>query len=241
LCGALLPETVHSPQMGLNPTGFWETEDVTDLDSRLIDQLGGKWNRVDFKLPGEGPVIEEFRDDARAILREIYHDAPLNLIKDPRICALAPAWHRALTDHGYLPGYVVSVRHPLEVARSLRAGGGGTLQAGLSLWRAFMDRVEDFVGTVDAPVLHMTYEMLLQDWRAVINRVARRLDVPLDVVQGAEVDRFLDGTLHNQRGSDEELSREVDPAQAAAILAQYRRLAARCAADAADAANPDAT
>jgi hypothetical protein len=235
LCGALLPESVHSPQMGLNPTGFWETEDVTDLDSRLIEQLGGKWNRVDFTLPDEGPVIEEFRDDARAILREVYHDAPLILIKDPRICALAPAWHRALTDHGYRPGYVVSVRHPLEVARSLRAGGGGTLEAGLSLWRAFMDRVEAFVATADAPVLHVSYEMLLQDWRAVIDRVARRLDVPLDAVRGAaEVDRFLDGTLHNQRGSDEELTREAGPAQAAAILAQYRRLAARCAADAAN-------
>ena len=234
LCGALLPETVHSPQMGLNPTGFWETEDVTDLDSRLIEQLGGKWNRIDFKLPDEGPVIDEFRDDARAILREIYHDAPLILIKDPRICALGPAWHRALTDHGYRPGYVVSVRHPLEVAKSLRAGGGGTLEAGLSLWRAFMDHVEDFVATVDAPVLHMSYEMLLQDWRAVITRIARRLDVPLNVVRGAEVDRFLDGTLHNQRGSDEELARDAGPAQAAAILAQYRRLTARCTADAAD-------
>jgi hypothetical protein len=234
LCGALLPETVHSPQMGLNPTGFWETEDVTDLDSRLMEQLGGKWNRIDFELPDEGPVIEEFRDDARAILREIYHDAPLILIKDPRICALGPAWHRALSDHGYRPGYVVSVRHPLEVARSLRAGGGGTLEAGLALWRAFMDRVEDFVATVDAPVLHTSYEMLLRDWRAVITRIARRLDVPLDVVRGAEVDRFLDGTLHNQRGSDEELAREAGPAQASAILAQYRRLAARCAADAAD-------
>jgi hypothetical protein len=234
LGGALLPETVHSPQMGLNPTGFWETEDVTDLDSRLMEQLGGKWNRIDFELPDEGPVIEEFRDDARAILREIYHDAPLILIKDPRICALGPAWHRALSDHGYRPGYVVSVRHPLEVARSLRAGGGGTLEAGLALWRAFMDRVEDFVATVDAPVLHTSYEMLLRDWRAVITRIARRLDVPLDVVRGAEVDRFLDGTLHNQRGSDEELAREAGPAQASAILAQYRRLAARCAADAAD-------
>lgn len=234
LCGALLPETVHSPQMGLNPTGFWETEDVTDLDSRLIEQLGGKWNRIDFKLPDEGPIIDEFRDDARAILREIYHDAPLILIKDPRICALGPAWHRALTDHGYRPGYVVSVRHPLEVAKSLRAGGGGTLEAGLSLWRAFMDHVEDFVATVDAPVLHMSYEMLLQDWRAVVTRVARRLDVPLDVVRGAEVDRFLDGTMHNQRASDEELAREAGPARAAAILAQYRRLTARCAADATD-------
>jgi hypothetical protein len=241
LCGALLPETVHSPQMGLNPTGFWETEDVTDLDSRLMEQLGGKWNRVDFTLPDEGPVIEEFRDDARAILREIYHDAPLILIKDPRICALAPAWHRALAEHGYRPGYVVSVRHPLEVARSLRAGGGGTLEAGLALWRAFMDRVEAFVATVDAPVLHTTYEMLLEDWRAVVGRIARRLDVPLDVVRGAEVDRFLDGTLHNQRGSDDELARAVDPAVAAATLAQYRRLAARCAADAADAADPQAT
>jgi hypothetical protein len=235
LCGALLPESVHSPQMGLNPTGFWETEDVTDLDSRLIEQLGGKWNRVDFTLPDEGPVIEEFCDDARAILREVYDDAPLILIKDPRICALGPAWHRALTEHGYRPGYVVSVRHPLAVARSLRAGGGGTLEAGLALWHAFMDHVERFVATVDAPVLHTNYEMLLQDWRAVIARVARRLDVPLDVTLGAEVDRFLDGTLHNQRGSDDELAREIGAAKAAAILDQYHRLAARCAADAADA------
>ncbi len=233
LCGATLPEAVHAPQMGLNPTGFWETEDVTDLDSRLMEQLGGKWNRVDFVLPEEGPVIEEFREDARAIVAEVYHDAPLILIKDPRICALAPAWHRALVEHGYRPGYVVTVRHPLEVAKSLRAGGGGTLEASLALWSAFMTHVEQFVATTDAPVLHMRYEMLLADWRAVVARIARRLDVELSYARAAELDRFLDGSLHNQHASDAELVAAVGEARAGELLAQYARLVARAEADAA--------
>ncbi|MBS0321572.1 MAG: SEC-C domain-containing protein [Proteobacteria bacterium] len=233
LCGVMLPEAVHAPQMGLNPTGFWETEDVTDLDSRFMEQLGGKWNRVDFELPTSGPVLDEFLEDAQSILAEVYHDAPLILIKDPRIAALGPAWHRALVQHGYRPGYVVTVRHPLEVAKSMRAGGGGTLAENLALWSAFMTHMENFAATVDAPVLHMTYEMLLADWRAVIGRIARRLAVPLSLARADELDRFLDGSLHNQRASDAELVAAVGQADADRLLAQYARLVARADADAA--------
>ncbi len=229
LCGAFLPERVIAARLRVNPKGFWEAEAVTDLDVRLLHQLGGDWNRVDFELPHEGPLVDEFLENAREVLAAEYGDAPFILLKDPRICVLAPLWHRAVKKSGYRPVYVVPVRNPLEVARSLEAQGDMPLADGLALWLACMRGVEQFVDASDAAVVHVRYTQLLGDWRSVVRLIARRLDVPLAIERREdEVDRFLESGMHNHRASDAELEATIEGAQGEAIRALYRRLLDRC-------------
>jgi hypothetical protein len=236
LCGAFLPERVLAARLGINPKGFWETEAVNHLDARLLLHLRADWKRVDFDLPQEGPIVDEFLADSSGLLANEYGDAPFILIKDPRICVLAPLWHRTLRQNGYRPVYVVPVRNPLEVARSLEAQGDMPTVDGLALWLAYMQRVEAFVDTVGASVVHVRYTELLDDWRRVVGRIARRLDVPLAVDRRAEeVDRFLEAGLRNHQAAEAELEAHLAAAPGDALRAMYLQLLDRCARDAAEA------
>ncbi|HVO88396.1 MAG TPA: hypothetical protein VMV45_07635, partial [Casimicrobiaceae bacterium] len=189
----------------------------------------GEWNRVDFELPASGPLIDEFLLNAREVLSTEYGNAPLILIKDPRVCVLAPLWHRALQESGYRPAYVVVVRHPLEVAGSIESQGDMPLAQGLALWLTYMQRVERFVQTRGVAAVHVRYADLLEDWRGVVQRIARRLDAALSIDRHAgEVDAFLEAGMRNHRADDAGIGGAVAPE---AVWALYRRQLERCRQD----------
>jgi hypothetical protein len=192
-----------------------------------MQYLGADWNRVGFALPGDGPLLEEFLLNGRDVLETEYGDAPLILIKDPRICVLAQLWHRVLVDNGYRPVYVVCVRNPLEVARSL--GNDMPTKPGLALWSDYMQPVEAFVAAPGVHAVHVRYADLLDDWRSVVHRIARGLDVPLAIEsQASEVDAFLESSLRNHSVTDAEFDEQAANAQRGDVVALYRRMLAPC-------------
>ncbi|HEX7329521.1 MAG TPA: sulfotransferase, partial [Casimicrobiaceae bacterium] len=237
LCGATLPGNLMAARLDFNRKGFWESEAIVDLDARLLKRLGAEWDTPDVTVPRDGTIAEEFIATTAEVLVDEFGGAELILIKDPRVCVLAPLWHRALIASGYRPAYVVSLRHPLEVAgsfaRSLRSYGGLALPRGLALWRGYMERVEAFVDETDASVVHIRYTELLDDWRRVVARIARGLDLPLDAREHAdEIDRFLERDMRSQRAEGGSLAAIVGESEAAAIEALYQRFVERCERDA---------
>lgn len=237
LCGAVLPENLMPARLDFNRKGFWETEAIVDLDARMLKRVGAQWHSADVTLPRDGPIVEEFLETAGDVLAREYGDASLILLKDPRMCVLAPLWHRALLGSGYRPTYVVAMRHPLEVARSLsrslQSYGGVALPRGLALWRSYMGAVEAFINVTDPGVLHIHYDEVLEDWRRVVTRIARRLDLKLDTEAKAdEIDRFLEGDMRSQRVEAVSLAGIVGDTEAATIDALYRRFVERCERDA---------
>ncbi|MGH8208408.1 MAG: hypothetical protein ACREU6_02220, partial [Steroidobacteraceae bacterium] len=103
--------------------------------------------------------------------------------------------------------YLVTVRHPLEVAdslsRSIRAYGGMPLEDGLGMWKGYMQRVEAFLGSTDALAVHLRYDDLLRDWRQVVVRIAKRLDVALDAdTHAGEIDGFLKRDMRSQHADE---------------------------------------
>jgi hypothetical protein len=233
LCGAVLPAKLKPPKLGVNPKGFWEPEAILDLNVRVMRQLGGDWSRVDFSLPSAGAFVDEFESDACALLQAEYGDEQTILIKDPRICVLAPLWHRALLAAGYRPVYVVPIRNPLEVARSLHARGDMSVGEGLALWLAYMRRVEEFSGT-QSDVMYVRFTDLLDDWRGVIARIADRLRIALDADSRAdETDSFLEQSLRQQTADDDALDGMPSEPLIEEVRALYRTSLSRCERDAA--------
>ncbi len=232
LAGAFLPERVKPAKLGINPKGFWEPEAVLDLDERMLASLGGAWDNPRFTLPSAGALVDDFVADVGEVLATEFERRPLIAFKDPRLCLLAPLWDRALRVHGYRPHYVVPVRDPLAVARSLHARGGISVADGLALWADYMERVEAFTdGNADA--VHIRYDELLHDWRGVVRRIAAILDVPLDVeANAAAIDAFLEADLRHQQGDDAELDRLLAPAAATRVRALHAAALARCERDA---------
>jgi len=232
LCGAALPENLRPAKLGDNEKGFWEPEEIIELNERTLLKLGGSWDRVSFSLPQTGELVDDFSSDLRALLPTEYGNEETILIKDPRISALIPLWHRALVDAGYRPAYVVLVRHPIEVARSLHARGSMSVRKGLSLWLAQMKRIADFADA-RSDVVHVRFTGLLEDWRGTVGRISTHLDVRLDLhARAEEVDRFLEPSLRRQVAPDAAATPLPDDPEFAEIRALYQAFLARCDRDA---------
>ena len=58
------------------------------------------------------------------ILRSDFGDSRLFVLKDPRMCRLVPFWRSVLNEFGAARCFIIPVRHPLEVAASLKARHG---------------------------------------------------------------------------------------------------------------------
>src|SRR4051794_14929163 len=121
LLGAELPRNLMEPVAGDNELGFWGARAITQAHEKLLESLGLAWTDLD-PVPQSwfrSPVAERYEYWLVDLLKAEYGDAPLFVVKDPRICRLVPLWQKALTRTGAITRFVIPVRNPLEVAGSL--------------------------------------------------------------------------------------------------------------------------
>jgi hypothetical protein len=83
--------------------------------------------------------------------------------KDPRTCLTLPFWQYLLPP----VNYVICLRHPLSVARSLeRRNSDFSLERGVYLWLAYLESV--LACTVGEQRTFVVYEDLMDDWLQVL-------------------------------------------------------------------------
>lgn len=190
LAGARLPERLIQPGAD-NPKGFWEPQEVVALNDEILRTLGSTWDDIfGFRVAGRA---QDQRDNlvrrARSVVALNFSGPGPVVMKDPRVSLLAPVWREALVAEGFKPVFVVMVRHPLEVARSITARDGAPLQASTLAWLSHVIALER--DTRDLPRVFVHYGDLLEDWRPVLDRIGRHLDLDLDPGAGTEIDAYL--------------------------------------------------
>jgi hypothetical protein len=96
--------------------------------------------------------------------------------------------------------YVICLRNPLEVARSLERRNGLTLGTGFELWLAYVQGSLEH--TAGQPRMLIFYDDVLDDWRQELRRLAAFLDQPHRADQ-ADVQRavgdYVDAGLRHHR------------------------------------------
>lgn len=212
LAGAVLPLNLYPAGVG-NETGHWEPAAAIDLNDRILAAAGGSVNGL------AGPDDEWFRTPAaQAFVPEIeklflseYGDAPLVVIKDPRLCLVFPLWRAALERQGVTCKAAIIVRNPAEVARSLadrqrRAGRTDCWSMDRSglLWLRYVLAAERH--TRDIQRTFCGYADLLQDWRGVVKRSGQDLQIawPRERSQaGGDIDAFLSPARRHFREAED--------------------------------------
>jgi hypothetical protein len=212
LAGAELPARLM-PATDANARGFFESQRLFELHEELLADLGTSWHDVSsppsgfLRSPKAGLWVERLAD----AVEEEFGDAPLFVVKDPRICRFVPLWERVLDRVGVRPVYILAMRNPLDVAGSLRRQHQIEEGAGLLLWLDHVLRAErDSRGQ---PRVVIRYESLLDDWRRVLGRVEEQLGITfprLSRGSEAEIDRFLSGSLRTQHPSAAGLEKRED-------------------------------
>ncbi|WP_411837998.1 sulfotransferase [Paracoccus sp. ME4] len=188
----------------MNAKGFFESNRITGLNERLLAKAGFTWWDPR-RFPAawfDGPDAEALLEEAVAALQDDYGDAPLFVIKDPRICRLMPFWLRALERFGARVRIVHTHRGPWDVAASLTRWADYETEFGLLLWaRHVLDAEAESRGL---PRSFTSYDALMGDWRAVVEGIAAdlALDWPRAPAEAAaDIDDFLSRDLQHFRAA----------------------------------------
>jgi GT2 family glycosyltransferase/glycosyltransferase involved in cell wall biosynthesis len=235
LLGADLPNNLLDPQPD-NPTGFWESRDHVFLNDKLLGRLGLHWDSF---LKGRWDLLDrtsfvQYRDRIVELLSRDFDSSQLFIIKDPRLCRLLPVWRAALERFGAEAKCILLVRHPLEVAGSLASRNQLPLQIGLFVWLRYLLEAE--AESRDLNRVFVSYENLLNDWRATALRIAQTLNVewPQTQTDASEIDNFLQRDAQHQLLGDP----NADAIDGVSALPAIRRAyEAACAASRDDSAD----
>jgi hypothetical protein len=181
-----------------NPKGLWEHRFFVELNDRILADLGGDCVDIPAFRPGweKGPRLEDFRQRARRLIQEDFAGAATWGWKDPRTCLTLPFWQEILPPMRY----VLSLRNPIDVARSLERRDGYSLRRGIYLWLAYTSAALEH--TAGLPRCLVFYEDILEDW----DRELRRLGLFLGDAERAgrpavraAVRDFIDHNLRHHR------------------------------------------
>ena len=204
MLGAREPRHLMPPTPD-NPKGYWESVVLMDFHDRLLHEAKSAWDDWT-PIPPEwfaSDAAGEARRRIPQIVSQEFGDAPLLLLKDPRVCRLMPVWTSALRDEGIEPLVVLTVRDAAAVAESLHRRDGFVLQRGLMLWLRHVLDAELY--TRDVRRTFVRYDALLADWRSEITRITSDLDVawPNTHEESAgDIDKLLDRSLRHHTTPD---------------------------------------
>ncbi len=236
LLGAALPQNVMPPARG-NVLGLWEPIRVAALHDEILASMGSSWSALNGPDEAwfDSPQADVYVEKIKEVVRREYLDAPLIVVKDPRLSLLFPLWSRALGDLGIACNPVIALRNPLEVAQSLclREGhrqaeedwhidraGLLALHYNLSAERWTRGHARVFCHFSD----------LLGDWRGVVRRIGEQFDVAwpneCNETAAAAIEAFLRPSCRHHKAADQPVNDNVVWAEA--ITPVYLALQAAC-------------
>ena len=151
-------ETALTSSATDNPKGFWERKDVMEVNDLILGLAGGNWWKVDGldfdRINAD--QLEMVNREIRNVVNRLDLHRPW-FVKDPRLCLTLDFWR----PHLERAVFVLAVRHPTPVARSLQKRNRMPVAYGQALWEfynCFM--LQQLNGSDYLPV---RYEDMVQD------------------------------------------------------------------------------
>ena len=175
IAGAALPANLLGPDKS-NKTGHWEPTDLMKYHDCLLAELGSSWDDWQALDMSRLPVKRraEIKEEIHDLIAADYGDAPLFVLKEPRICRFAPFFIEALAEVNIDICPVVTFRNPLEVCESLEARDGMSRADGALLWlRHVLDAEKATRGQKRAII---SYHHLLENWKAAFAGIVKQLE-----------------------------------------------------------------
>lgn len=229
--GVRLGDRLH-PAWIDNPKGFWEDKDCISINEELLALLGSAYDRIDlgFSISADDPKVLDLRVRAAEVLHNrLQEGGGLWGFKDPRTCRLLPFWKPLLSATGSSLAFVICLRNPMSVARSLNKRNDIAFEKGYLLWlQHVLPILRHTAGTAVRVVVE--YDRLLAQPRFELSRLAAALGFEFssnDAELDSYINEFLEGDLQHNRFSSADLA--LDPRAPSSILPLYevlRRVAA---------------
>ncbi len=187
-----------------NEKGFWEHSGIVQINDELLAEFGGSYDAPPRFPIGwyESPKLEGLRTRARRLIEEDFSASTNWGWKDPRACLTLPFWQRLLPPMRY----VVCLRNPVDVGRSLRKRNGISFNQGVQLWLSHVASLLE--GTTGSPRYLVLYESMISAPDVELRELAAFLEVEMPK-PGSEryraIEEFVDKTLQHHATSPAEV------------------------------------
>ncbi|ACA90031.1 lipopolysaccharide biosynthesis protein-like protein [Burkholderia orbicola MC0-3] len=204
--GADLGSRLMPAAAGNNDKGFFEDIDVNQINIDVMHAAGFDWDTM---APIDSNAIDmhrldELRVKAAAMIRAKCGGKTFAL-KDPRIARLSWFWQPVLAGLQIRVVYVIAIRNPISVARSLLERDQFAEEKSHILWLAHtLSALEMSFGSTRTL---MSYDALLDAPQAELTRISSELGLQLIESEAATFAReFIDGDLRHTRFAAEDLN-----------------------------------
>jgi hypothetical protein len=199
------------PSSAVNERGFWESERMNALNDELFAELGTNWHGLDgIRVESRSERwVQDARARTRTILSDEFDIGVRPLVKDPRLCRLLPLWQPAIAGSCRSAVYVITLRNPIDVAKSLAKRNDFDLELGYLLWARYYLDAE--YHTRGLPRVVLTYDGLIANWRASLDAIAKAgVEVDRDSASDGEVDNYLSVELRHHRTADDQVIADLE-------------------------------
>jgi len=166
------------PDNEWNERGHFELAEVIRIDAELLHLMHKTWDCIE--LPAYTEIAAQaapLAAAARTFLAGEFSGAALFALKDPRMCRLLPFWQDVFRELHVADSYVIALRNPLSVARSLERRDGFATEKGCLLWLQHMRAA--VAGTRGRRAVVVDYDRFLEDPAGEVQRMASHLKLTL--------------------------------------------------------------
>jgi hypothetical protein len=182
---SLLAEIVHrwgaygGDQQAMMPSdeenrrGYWEYLPLVQFNEALLASEDAKW----FVPPYDMDVFRRKADDlryrntARALMNRMSQRGFVWYWKDPRLGILLPFWEELWKN----AIYIVPVRHPVDIAFSIKKRNGFPISASLLIWQYYMTSILRHAGG-SKKALFLEYDRFMNEPDDQCKKVCAFLD-----------------------------------------------------------------
>jgi hypothetical protein len=196
--GVNLGDRLIPPLEGENDKGFWEDLDLNSLNVEMLNAINSDWH---FLTPIQPVDVDTLRRGgyllrAVELLRKKISNFQIFGFKDPRVAKLLPFWKEAFAESGLDVGYVLAIRHPISVSKSLMKRNGFDVEKSYFLWLEHV--LGSLTGTVGEKRVLVDYDLLMQYPMLGLTRIAEILQLKIDPTELRIFEtEFLDQNLRH--------------------------------------------
>lgn len=183
---------------GDNAKGYWEDIDLNALNIEMLRAIDSDWNHV---AAIDSIALEILRKQgyflrAAVLLRQKASNAKIFGFKDPRVAKLLPFWKEVFSHCQFDVSYVMAVRHPLSVVKSLAKRGGIEAEQSFLLWLGHV--LTSLTNSVGDKRVLVDYDRMMQSPERELMRVAKCTGLEIDSAELQNYkNEFLDPGLRH--------------------------------------------
>ncbi len=195
------------PADRFNSKGYFEDSEFYALNKWFFETLGIRWDTVFLLNPQQPlPELPDHMNELKMLLsNRIEDNASAFLIKDPRICILAPYYLQACANLNIEPIIVILLRSPDEVARSLFIRSSLDEELSTHLWLYHNLAIER--NTRKNKRIYVSHQELIQYPNRVIEAILKEmaLTMPTGEIYAASKKAIDPSLQHHKTNSVDEL------------------------------------